>query len=156
MDKTALFAALRAQLEARLTDLEVAGGAARAGTRVDGDHRPANRGERAAVTSQGYLAHGLAQRSEAIREALDLLDRVPATPRDKVVTGAVVTLRDEDGHVRRVLVFPGAEGLLLPGDVAVVSPWAPLVQEIQAEEIGAVAVFPRAGREVEVEVTGIV
>ncbi len=155
MDKPTLFAALRTRLEARLADLEAAGGAARAGTRVDGDHRPSNRGERAAVTSQGYLAHGLAQRAEGLREALDLLDRVPPTPRDKVVTGAVVTLEDEDGAVRRVLVFPGGEGVTLPDDIAVVSPRAPLVRDIQAEGVGAVAVVVRAGRELEVEVINI-
>ena len=68
LDKAALVAAWRAELEDRAAALRSSQAAAGAGTRVDGTHRPANRGERAAVTAQGYLAHGLGQRLRRILE----------------------------------------------------------------------------------------
>ena len=87
MQKSELFDAWRAHLDALRDDLLGEQGAARAGARVDGSHRPANRGERAAVTSQGYLAHGLAQRLATLDAAVDLLDRMAPTRRSAVVTG---------------------------------------------------------------------
>ena len=99
------------------------------GTRVDGSHRPTNRGERAAVTGQGYLALGLSKRIQAVRDTLEWLDQVPITPRDRVVTGALVHWQDEDEVETRVLILPGGQAVELPtteGTVTVLSPNAPL------------------------------
>ena len=65
--KATLVTAWERILQDRLQSLSSSQDAARSGTRVDGEHRPSNRGERAAVTSQGYLAHGLGARAMAIR-----------------------------------------------------------------------------------------
>ena len=58
MDKRPFFELWRAELQRRRALHAARQAEARAGTRVDGDHRPENRGERAAVTTQGYLAIG--------------------------------------------------------------------------------------------------
>ena len=70
--KATLIDAWKAHLQEGRAVLLAGQTAARAGTRVDGSHRPENRGERAAVTSQGYLAQGLAQRLEALDADLAL------------------------------------------------------------------------------------
>jgi hypothetical protein len=94
------------------TSLDAAMGgqvAATAGTRVDGDHRPENRGERAAVTTQGYLAHGLAQRVQSLEAALHQLDEMGAGPRDQIVMGAIVALEGDAGGLCCGF-FPGGDG----------------------------------------------
>ena len=90
VDKSQLVERWREHLESRLESLDASQAAARAGTRVDGAHRPANRGERAAVTSQGYLAHGLGQRMEALTETLRLLGQMGSGQRSRIVVGAWV------------------------------------------------------------------
>ena len=130
MKKSELFDAWRRRLSVLRDELRGEQGAARAGTRVDGSHRPANRGERAAVTSQGYLAHGLAQRLAAIDAALELLERMAPTPRATVVTGAQVELEHtETGESLAVAVLPGGDGTDL-GGVRVVSPEAPIARAL--------------------------
>ena len=73
MNKAELIVAWRVQLVQRLERARESQAEARTGMRGDGDHRPANRGERAAVTSQGYLTQGLAKRLDALEETIELL-----------------------------------------------------------------------------------
>jgi hypothetical protein len=156
--KSAWFDAFRAHIHARLDDLARTQSDARAGTRVDGDHRPANRGERGAVTSQGYLALGLGQRAQALRDTLDLLDRIPPTPRDRVTTGALVTVVDEDDIEATILVLPGGEGAELAVGarrVRVVSPDAPAVTPLLGLGPGDARTVRRGTRTVEVEVVEV-
>jgi len=154
MDKSALLDAFRAHLIAQRDTLERTRQSARAGTRVDGTHRPANRGERAAVSSQGYLALGLSQRIQAIASALSILDRIPAEPRDEVTSGALVVL----GDGRRILVLPGGQGVKLTVDgveVTVLSPQSPLVKALEDAEPGDVIEVERGRRWIEVELCSI-
>src|SRR5690606_18796738 len=90
MDKPELIAAFRTHLASTLADLTRESGVARGGTRVDGTHRPENRGERAAVTAQGYLTAGLEQRAAELRAHLDHLDAIDPSPRERVSPGALV------------------------------------------------------------------
>ncbi len=84
--KRALLAAFEALLSERAVALRETRDAARAGMRVDAGHRPTNRGERAAVTSQGYLAAGLNARLEEFEGALADLSRIDGACRpDKVL-----------------------------------------------------------------------
>lgn len=157
MDKRALFQAVREHHQARLAELERSRDDATSGTRIDGD-RPANRGERAAVSSQGYLAHGLGQRIQVVRDALELLDRVPDDPRERVAMGALVTVSDEADGVRRLLLLPGGEGLNLPsahGPITVVSPDAPLVRPLLGREAGDEVVVRFGDRRVEVVIEAV-
>lgn len=158
MDKSDLLEAFRKHLRTRLAEVEVEQRAARSGTRVDGSHRPANRGERAAVTSQSYLALGLGQRAAALRERLQVLDRITAEPRDEVAHGALVTLEDEDGERLLVLLLPGGEGTVLQaadGPVTILSARAPLVRDLIGETVGAEAVVRRGGTDIWVEVIAV-
>ncbi|MCP4871704.1 MAG: hypothetical protein GY898_23595 [Proteobacteria bacterium] len=70
---------------------------ARVGTRVDGDHRPENRGERAAVTSQGYLAQGLTRRIEELQASLVQVTQLDRGARVRVSPGALFQVEEEDG-----------------------------------------------------------
>jgi transcription elongation GreA/GreB family factor len=137
--KTELIEAWRRRLEDRLQSLGSTQSSAREGTRVDGSHRPSNRGERAAVTSQAYLAHGLQQRMENLGEQLRLLDEMGSGPRDRVVVGAWIELETEAGERRQVAVFPGGDATrLVVGDatVQVLSPSSPLLQPLLGLEDG--------------------
>ncbi|MBW2254850.1 MAG: hypothetical protein JRI25_09685 [Deltaproteobacteria bacterium] len=155
MDKLALFAAFRAQLEGLLADLEKQQEAARSGTRVDGDHRPENRGERAAVTTQGYLTLALGQRVAELRSHLDQLDRIDPGPRTRITPGALFLAADEDGDETWYLVLPGGQGARLvhaDTEVLVVSPESPVVQSLSGLGAGDEGTLRRGDRMVEIEV----
>jgi len=154
MDKTALIDAHRRALQTTLADLRSAADSARAGTRVDGSHRPANRGERAAVTSQGYLAHGRGQRIAELEESLRLLDLVDPGPRSKVAVGSVVTLVDEHEQRRTLIVLPGGDGARHHG-LEVVSPASPLVAPFIGLEEGEISDVRRGREVIEVEVASV-
>ena len=62
------------------------------------------------MTSQGYLALGLAQRAAELSEKIERLKQVPPTPRSKLANGALVLLIDEDDAHRWILVLPGGQG----------------------------------------------
>jgi len=135
MNKPRLLAAYRAHLEGQRAALARSRDDARGGTRVDGTHRPENRGERAAVTAQGYLTAGIAQRLSELDEALLAVDRLDPGPRDRVTPGALVQLVDEDEDERWLLVVPGGHGATVEG-VTVLSPEAPLAQALAGAEEG--------------------
>jgi len=137
--KQQLLTQWHAELRARLRALESGQAAARAGTRVDGSHRPENRGERAAVTTQGYLAHGLQQRIQSLAEQLRLLDEVGFDPREQVVVGAWISLETETGARREIAILPGGDATTLTVDthrVQILSPDSPLVQPLRGLEAG--------------------
>ncbi len=131
-DKEAVFAAWKTHLEGMIADLARVSDDARAGTRVDGSHRPANRGERAAVTSQGYLTQGLTARLAELRHFLEHLEKVDAGPRETAVLGALVEL---EGGARYALL-PGGQGIEVAGGVTVLSVQAPLARAMAGLEAG--------------------
>ena len=144
MDKRPLIEAFRAHLESTVDALRASRDAARSGTRVDGDHRGNNRGERASITSAGYLAAGLEGRLREAEQALALLDRVPVGACSVVAAGALVSV-EQDGSGRRFCVLPGAQGEDLGDGVVALSPRSPLVRAL----VGC-----SAGDEVELELRG--
>jgi transcription elongation GreA/GreB family factor len=146
VDKAARIEAWRAELAERRAALARSQTDAVQGTRVDGAHRPANRGERAAVTSQGYLSAGIGQRIAELDAALSLLDRIDRGPRQRVATGALVRI-DQAGVERQLLVLPGGAGDP-HHDVVVLSPEAPLVRALWGAEEGDEASF--RGHDVEI------
>lgn len=154
MDKSTLLAHHRAALQDARRSLEAGRDAARAGTRVDGVHRPASRGERAAVTSEGYLARGLAERLTQLAEHLRILDAVDAEPRELVANGALVTLEDEEGSRHRLFVVPGGDGAVHDG-ITLVSPTSPWIAPFLGSREGEVADVVVRGRRLEVELTDV-
>jgi len=129
--------------------------AARTGMRVDEGHRPSNRGERAAVTSQGYLAAGLNSRIDALEADLALVAQVDKSPRTRIVAGALVRVEDGSGTEFRYLLLPGAQGDSLgEGEDAVtaLSPQSPIGRGLVGLEEGDVAEVVVGGRRLELEV----
>ena len=158
IEKSVLIERWRAHLAAKLDVLHQGQTAARAGTPVDGDHRPENRGERAAVTSQGYLALGLGQRISDIEEQLVVLEEMGTGSRDRVVVGALVQIEHEDASCHWMAVFPGGDATELEVGVCrvrVLSAQAPIVVALRGLEAGDAAEFVLAGKAVEVLVLSV-
>ena len=125
---------------------------AKDGMRVDGDHRPASRGERGAVSSQGALRAGLLGRIAELEEARSALTRIDAgVPRVRVGPGALVLVDDEQNEFW-IAVLPGGQGNEVCGLVRVVSARAPMARALKGLEEGDSAELARAGGDVELEV----
>lgn len=157
--KAAVIAAWRAILIERLDNLEANRTAAQSGTRVDGEHRPSNRGERAAVTSQGYLALGLGERAVATRAHLDSLEDMGAESRDEVTIGALLTLSQDSGPHQRFIVLPGGDAteLQIGGhSVTVLSTQSPLAYQLQDAEPGDVLEVELGPKVIEIELISLV
>jgi transcription elongation GreA/GreB family factor len=157
MDKPSLILCFRALLEERLRTIEASIADTRAGMRVDGCFRPENRGERAAVTSQGYLAAGLSRRASELQAAIELLDQVDPGPRERVSPGALVLL-DDGERERWTLLLPGGQGDGIQGEgvsVTVVSPSSPLARALRGREEGEEAQLRLDGRDTAVEILEI-
>ncbi len=155
MDKSTLIERFRAVLRERLATVDASIADAKAGMRVDGGFRPENRGERGAVTAQGYLAAGLARRSREIKEALELLDQVDPGPREQTSPGAWLLLVDDDDRERAYLLLPGGQGDHLDGPeggVTVISPRAPIARALRGLREGDEARVRLDGRERTVEI----
>ena len=155
VSKSELVERWRLHLEQRLEGLDASQAAARAGTRVDGTHRPENRGERAAVTTQAYLTQGLQHRLESLGETLRLLELMGTGPRTRVVVGAWVELELESGPIRQIAIFPGGDATTLSFDglsVQVLSAGSPVVEGLLGLEAGDGAELRTLG---EVEILAI-
>lgn len=157
-NKTLLVSRFQAELQRRLDEAHRASAGARDGTRVDGSHRPANRGERAAVTSQGYLSLGLSQRAETLQQDLKGLKNLDLSPATTVRPGAWFVIETEEGLRERYLILPGGEGIELdpgPPPTLALSPQSPLARALQDAEVGDGAEVRRGTDMHEVEVVEI-
>ena len=157
MRKEHLVREFRDLLEDRLRSLKRMRDAARSGMRVDEGHRPSNRGERAAVTSQGYLAAGLNSRIDSLEADLLRLTQVDSSLRAAVSAGALVSTIDGDGREQRFLLLPGAQGDLI-GDgkaVTAVSPASPIGRGLLTLEEGDTAEVTLGGRQLEFEILAV-
>jgi transcription elongation GreA/GreB family factor len=157
-DKRELVERWRECLRDKLDALQRGRDSARAGTRVDGDHRPENRGERASVSSQGYLAHGLAQRIAELQESLTQLDDMGCARRDRVRVGAVVQVEDEDSQPSWLAIFPGGDATVLEQNgrrLRVLSSTSPLARSLAGHEAGDCVEVTQGERESEFEVLAV-
>jgi len=156
--KAAVIATWRDILIARLNNLEANRTAAQSGTRVDGEHRPSNRGERAAVTSQGYLALGLGERAVATRVHIDSLKDMGAESRDEIAMGAWLTLSMDCGPHQHFVILPGGDAteLEIQGQtVTVLSTQSPLAYQLQDAETGDVLEVELGPKVIEVELISL-
>ena len=105
----------------------------------------------------GYLARGLAERSEKLDTALAVLRawKPPAfESADPVAVGALVALRTSDGRRVRYLLAPVAGGeLLLEGSATVrsITPTSPVGRRLVDREVGDEIELPGAGGLAELE-----
>ena len=156
--KTQAIAMWRAILSERLAALESSKDAARSGTRVDGEHRPSNRGERAAVTSQGYLAHGLGARAVELQTHIDNLDEMGEATRSEVVIGAFMTISIDEEPAQHIVLLPGGDATQLKIEkrvVTVLSASSPMASQLRDSLAGDALEIELGGRFVEVEILAI-
>ena len=129
-EKQAAFAALIARLRADLEALVASQVATQAGATHEETRAEHPKDTRA--TEAAYLARGLAERAESLRQALALLDGY--APADfaadvPIALGARVELEDAEGRVARYLLAPvggGTKLRLAEGEVVVLTPSSPL------------------------------
>ena len=148
-DKRELLARLRALLAERLEGLTAAQKATQAGA-VHAETRQEDPKDMRS-TEASYLARGLADRVETLREGVALLARLELrdfSDAGDVRLGALVGLRDEEGAETVCFLVPagGGERLEMGGEsVLVVTPRAPL---------GASLLGCSVGEQIEVELPG--
>lgn len=138
VDKADVVKAWRGILCGRLDTHESSKDAARSGTRVDGEHRPSNRGERAAVTTQGYLAHAFGERSLALQTSIEQLDAMGLGTRDEVVIGALLTLAIDDDAPQTFALLPGGDATVIDiadQEITVLSAASPLARQLRDAEV---------------------
>lgn len=158
LDKSSIVSAWREILRDRLAVHESSKLAARSGTRVDGEHRPSNRGERAAVTTQGYLAHAFGARTIELQDYLEALEDMGSAPRSEVVIGAVLTLSMDEQPAKTIALLPGGDATqlkLVSGTVTVLSTSSPLAAQLRDSEAGDSLEVEIGGRVIEVEIIAI-
>jgi transcription elongation GreA/GreB family factor len=74
---------------------------------------------------QSYVARGVAMRVEELRTGLADVEKMSLAKHEKIASGALVTVEDEDG-AHRYFVAPAGGGTMLSGGVQVVTPKSPL------------------------------
>ncbi len=106
---------------------------------------------------QSYLARGQAQRVEELAVALAATEAMvwrSFGARDPVGVSALVTV-DEDGEARRLLVAPHGGGIVLSGNVQVITPRSPLGRALVGRVVGDEIEVRLPGTVRELEITGI-
>jgi transcription elongation GreA/GreB family factor len=121
--KTDLRAQLLAQLEDQLATARAAHAAATEGA-ISDEARPENDKDTRGL-EQSYLARGHAQRVADLETAVAVTAKMTVERLAKVAIGALVVV-EEDDRERTIYVAPHGGGLVLPGDVTVVTPTSPM------------------------------
>ena len=140
IDKQAVIAALHARLAARFEALVASQRSAQAGA-THGESKQEHAKDMRAVEQQ-YLARGLAERAETLRDALALLAALEARDFDgdePVRAGALVGLVDEDDRRLVYLLAPAGGGETVDaGDstITVVTPQSPLGASLLGAHVG--------------------
>jgi transcription elongation GreA/GreB family factor len=145
----ALTAALDAAEKAYATALE---GATHSESKAEGD-------KDTRATEQSYVARGQAMRVEELRTGLADLEKMTSRAfgeDDKIASGALVTVEDQDGDEHRYFVAPcGGGTALADGRVQVVTPRSPLGAALCGKRDGDEVVIAIAGKSRELTITGV-
>ena len=140
IDKQALIAALHARLAARHEALVASQRSAQAGA-THGESKQEHAKDMRAVEQQ-YLARGLAERAETLRDAVAVLAALDARDFDEdepVHAGALVGLVDEDDRELVYLLAPAGGGETVDAGgttVTVVTPQSPLGASLLGAHVG--------------------
>ena len=134
MSKASLKAGVLARLESELAAARAAHGAAMEGA-VHDEARPENDKDTRGL-EQSYLARGHAQRIAELEAALGQIAAwQPRAFRDEpVAIGALVRVA-EGGRARALLIAIHGGGLVLPGDITVVTPTSPIGRALLGQVI---------------------
>jgi len=151
IDKKEVVAALHARLVASLESLTAAQKTVQSGATHPEARQEHPKDTRS--TEAGYLARGLAERVETVRDGIRALSLMPVrdlADDDVASPGALVTIADEDGDEAVYLLAPagGGERLVVAGcDILVLTPQSPLGAAIAGRRRGdAVEVDLPSGR----------
>jgi transcription elongation GreA/GreB family factor len=140
IDKQALIAALHARLAARYEALVASQKSAQAGA-THGESKQEHAKDMRAVEQQ-YLARGLAERAETLRDAAAVLAALGARDFDEdepVHAGALVGLADDDGRELVYLLAPAGGGETVDAGgvtVTVLTPQSPLGASLLGAHVG--------------------
>jgi len=111
------------QLEAQLASARAAHAAATEGA-ISDESRPENDKDTRGL-EQSYLARGHAQRVADLETAVAVVGAMPVAALGKVAVGALVVV-EEDDRERALFVAAHGGGLVIGGDVTVVTPTSPM------------------------------
>jgi transcription elongation GreA/GreB family factor len=111
------------QLEAQLASARAAHAAATEGA-ISDESRPENDKDTRGL-EQSYLARGHAQRVADLETAVAVVGAMQVAALSKVAVGALVVV-EEDDRERALFVAAHGGGLVLGGDVTVVTPTSPM------------------------------
>ncbi len=155
--KDAALSALAQHLQASFDALAASQHAVQAGATHEETRAENEKDTRA--TEASYLARGLAERTEALGDAITILEAfAPPPPDGSVSVGSLVELEDASGAARRYLIAPVGGGTRLElagGAVQVLTPNAPLARALLGcEELDEVRVPGREPGEL-ATITGV-
>jgi len=146
-----LIAALTAALEtARAAYAAAVAGATHSEARAENDKD--TRG-----LEQSYLARGHAQRVEELVAGLAAVEALPWRSfgaDDAIAAGALVTA-DEDGEPVRLLIAPHGGGIVLSGNIQVVTPRSPLGRALIGRRVGDDVEVALPGSRRDLEITAL-
>lgn len=120
------------QLEAQLVTARAAHAAATEGA-ISDESRPENDKDTRGL-EQSYLARGHAQRVADLETAVSTIAALPTGAMSKVGVGAVVKVEEND-KIREVYVAGFGGGLVLAGDVTVITPTSPMGRALLGKHV---------------------
>jgi transcription elongation GreA/GreB family factor len=120
------------QLEAQLVTARAAHAAATEGA-ISDESRPENDKDTRGL-EQSYLARGHAQRVADLETAVATIASLPTAAMTTVGVGALVTIAEGD-RTRVIYVAGFGGGLVLAGDVTVVTPTAPMGRALLGKRV---------------------
>ncbi|HEX5062734.1 MAG TPA: GreA/GreB family elongation factor [Kofleriaceae bacterium] len=123
---------LLAQLEAQLATARASHAAATEGA-ISDDARPENDKDTRGL-EQSYLARGHAQRVADLETAVSVIGAMAIQPLTKVAVGAVVVV-EEDDRRRTLFIAAHGGGLVVDGDVTVVTPTSPMGRALHGKVV---------------------
>jgi transcription elongation GreA/GreB family factor len=123
---------LLAQLQAQLATARAAHAAATEGA-ISDEARAENDKDTRGL-EQSYLARGHAQRVADLDTAVALIATMAVAPMRVVGIGALVVC-EEDDRERTLFVAPHGGGLVLAGDVTVVTPTSPIGRAVHGKTV---------------------
>jgi transcription elongation GreA/GreB family factor len=121
------------QLEQQLASARAAHAAATEGA-ISDEARPENDKDTRGL-EQSYLARGHAQRVADLETAVSVVSAMQVARLDKVALGALVVV-EEDDRERAVFVAAHGGGLVIGGEVTVVTPTSPMARALHGKIAG--------------------
>jgi len=141
-------------------DLEILYGAAKTAheAATHPENAPADKYDTLALEAS-YVAQGQANRAGQIRQSIELYRQLRLSGVSEAVQlGALVTLEDETGSIRKLFIGPAEGGLKIghPGEeIVVITPGSPMGRELLGRSAGDTVVIEAGANSVEYEIVEV-